>query len=196
MFQLANSLVDVLIYVPSLGKSCGTSDWGPRQAVVELERLLDLVAGGESERLDTLHTRMSQMDFTPAPRQGLLGAQRGETPEIPKVAHLADDELPATDETDETSSSQSGFPGYDQTISDEASVITDQEINRILDLEVMVGPIGNQQVQEDGSDDGSRASLEYMAAVDFASQPLTIPEMPRPGENRQIPTLDLQQIFS
>jgi hypothetical protein len=38
---------------------------------VELERLLDIVAGGQSERLDKLHSRMAQIDFTPAPRKAL-----------------------------------------------------------------------------------------------------------------------------
>ncbi|KAL4770096.1 hypothetical protein BDW60DRAFT_224518 [Aspergillus nidulans var. acristatus] len=69
--QLANSLIDVLVYVPSLSKVYDGSDWGPRHAIVELERLLDIVAGGQSERLDKLHSRMAQIDFTPAPRKAL-----------------------------------------------------------------------------------------------------------------------------
>ncbi|KAI9369324.1 hypothetical protein BJX61DRAFT_536514 [Aspergillus egyptiacus] len=70
--QLANSLIDVLVYVPSLAKSRDGSHWGPRHAVVALENLLGIVAGGSSERLDKLHSRMAQMEFTPTPRRALL----------------------------------------------------------------------------------------------------------------------------
>ncbi|KAL2829211.1 hypothetical protein BDW59DRAFT_178557 [Aspergillus cavernicola] len=72
LFQLANSLIDVLVYIPSLAKKYDGSDWGPRHAVVALESLLDLVAGGKSERLDNLHSRMAQMEFTPVPKRALL----------------------------------------------------------------------------------------------------------------------------
>ncbi|KAL2864533.1 uncharacterized protein BJX67DRAFT_361369 [Aspergillus lucknowensis] len=65
LFQLANSLIDVLVYVPSLTKPYDGFAWGPRHAVVALEHLLNLVAGGKSERLDRLHARMAQLDFTP-----------------------------------------------------------------------------------------------------------------------------------
>ncbi|KAL4975580.1 hypothetical protein BDW66DRAFT_160374 [Aspergillus desertorum] len=75
--QLANSLLDVLVYVPSLSKMYDCSDWGPRHAIVELEHLLAIVAGGRSERLDNLHSRMAQIDFTPAPRKALLMSERG-----------------------------------------------------------------------------------------------------------------------
>ncbi|KAL4931989.1 uncharacterized protein BDV17DRAFT_301546 [Aspergillus undulatus] len=71
LFQLANSLIDVIVYVPSLSRAYDGSDWGPRHAVVALERLLDIVAGGRSERLDKLHSRMAQMDYTPTPMRAL-----------------------------------------------------------------------------------------------------------------------------
>ncbi|KAL4968347.1 uncharacterized protein BDV14DRAFT_212055 [Aspergillus stella-maris] len=64
LFQLANSLIDVLIYVPSLPTTYEGSEWGPRHALVALERLLAIVAGGRSRRLDRLHDRMAQLDFS------------------------------------------------------------------------------------------------------------------------------------
>ncbi|KAL4787951.1 hypothetical protein BJX76DRAFT_368283 [Aspergillus varians] len=99
LFQLANSLIDVLVYVPSLSKTCEGSDWGPRHAVVALENLLDIVAGGKSERLDNLHSRMAHIDFTPNPRRALPGSERdGSVQELdasavdePPSAHEADD---------------------------------------------------------------------------------------------------------
>lgn len=36
-----------------------------------MEHLLDAVAGAKSERLDRLHTRMAEIDFTPTPRRPL-----------------------------------------------------------------------------------------------------------------------------
>ncbi|RDW79263.1 fungal specific transcription factor domain-containing protein [Aspergillus mulundensis] len=75
LFQLANSLIDVLVYVPSLSKIYSDCEWGPRHAVVELEHLLDIVAGGKSERLDNLHIRMAQIDYTPAPRKALPSSE-------------------------------------------------------------------------------------------------------------------------
>ncbi|KAL6229392.1 hypothetical protein BDW75DRAFT_249700 [Aspergillus navahoensis] len=75
--QLANSLIDVLVYVPSLSNLYDGSDWGPRHAIVELEHLLGIVAGGRSERLDSLQRRMAQIGFTPAPRKALLVMESG-----------------------------------------------------------------------------------------------------------------------
>ncbi|KAL5045443.1 hypothetical protein BDW71DRAFT_214986 [Aspergillus fruticulosus] len=75
--QLANSLIDVLVYVPSLSTIYGGSDWGPRHAIVELEHLLGIVSGGRSERLDNLHSRMAQIDYTPAPGKALLVSESG-----------------------------------------------------------------------------------------------------------------------
>ncbi|KAL4797917.1 hypothetical protein BDV19DRAFT_377386 [Aspergillus venezuelensis] len=64
LYQLANSLIDVLIYVPSLSTTYEGSEWGLRHALVALERLLAIVAGGRSRRLDRLHDRMAQLDFS------------------------------------------------------------------------------------------------------------------------------------
>ncbi|KAL4944192.1 hypothetical protein BDV06DRAFT_210490 [Aspergillus oleicola] len=80
LFQLANSLIDVLIYVPSLSTIYEGSEWGPRHALVALERLLEIVAGGRSRRLDRLHNRMAQMDFTQIP-SGALSSDKSEIEE-------------------------------------------------------------------------------------------------------------------
>ncbi|KAL4878847.1 hypothetical protein BJY04DRAFT_220681 [Aspergillus karnatakaensis] len=99
LFQLANSLADVLIYVPSQFKRYDNFDWGPRHAVVELEHLLDLVSGGKSERLDKLHARMAQMDFTPSPREALLADESEGSPQESEGLSVADEISPAL-ETD------------------------------------------------------------------------------------------------
>lgn len=198
LFQIANSLIDVLVYVPSLGKAYDTADWGPRHAVVSLEHLLDLVAGGESERLDKLHGRMSQMDFTPGPRLALLNDQRDDTPEFSQVAHPADDEKVTADPSDEASNPQLKSQGYEQTISDDVSAIAGQEMKSLLDLQFMARSIETQQEQKERSDDGGD-SPKYMVTAGSASQPL-LPLQPdsvihRPGGNYQI-NLDYQQILS
>ncbi|KAL5335397.1 hypothetical protein BJX70DRAFT_410540 [Aspergillus crustosus] len=97
LFQLANSLVDVLLYVPSHFTTYDSFDWGPRHAVVALDHLLDLVAGGKSERLDTLRTRMAQLDFTPTPGRVLIAKNSEENPRESEELSVVD-EILATQE--------------------------------------------------------------------------------------------------
>ncbi|KAL3478668.1 hypothetical protein BJX99DRAFT_269101 [Aspergillus californicus] len=99
LFQLASSLIDVLVYVPSLGNTYNGSDWGPRHAVVDLEHLLGLVAGGKSERLDKLHHRMAQLDYTPSPRRALLDVESDTCSQVSEEVSSIDEIFPC-DEAD------------------------------------------------------------------------------------------------
>ncbi|KAK2757724.1 hypothetical protein FQN54_004693 [Arachnomyces sp. PD_36] len=165
LFQLANSLIDVLVYAPSLGKAYSTIDWGPRHAVVALEHLLDMVASGQSERLDKLHARMAQMNFTPTPRKALVEARRGETRDMLR------DDLPvdgyATSCTaDGGSNSQTEYESSEQ-ISDDVSTIDNQKPDTFSDVgdpvrSTIQGEQGerlNSGVAESSADLGSEPSL-------------------------------------
>ncbi|KAL4871085.1 hypothetical protein BDV12DRAFT_206933 [Aspergillus spectabilis] len=101
LFQLANSLIDILVYVPSQFTTYDSSDWGPRHAVVALDHLLDLVAGGKSERLDKLRTRMAQMNFTPTPMRALQANEGDESPRGFEGLSVVD-EIPTAHEADDT----------------------------------------------------------------------------------------------
>lgn len=185
LFQLANSLIDVLVYAPSLEKAYSNTDWGPRHAVVSLEHLLGLVAGGQSERLDKLHSRMAQMNFTPAPRRALSETQRDDILDITRPASDAD-EIPDADTPDEGFHSQSEFHWREQTASDGVSVSTDQDIDLPLDLTFMARSI--PQEQEKGLHGGEGGvSLDYM--TDLGPQPLLFPQpafpTSHPGESHQ-----------
>jgi hypothetical protein len=110
LFQLTNSLIDVLTFVPSLAKAYDGTDWGPQHAVVDLHNLLGIVAGGKSERLDKLHMRMAQMNLTPSPRRALLEHESDEgTPRSSESdGPSAVDEMLGCDDADNFSGCQTG----------------------------------------------------------------------------------------
>ncbi|KAJ0418991.1 hypothetical protein BJY00DRAFT_172710 [Aspergillus carlsbadensis] len=129
LFQLANSLIDVLTFVPSLAKAYDGTDWGPEHAVVELQNLLGIVAGGNSERLDKLHMRMAQMNFTPSPRRALMEVESDEgTPgSSESEGPSAVDEMLGCDNTDNFSGCQPGYHWSGADLRDHALQITEKE---------------------------------------------------------------------
>lgn len=77
---------------------------------MELERLLDIVAGGRSERLDKLHHRMAQIDFTPAPRKALSESDDQESEGSPSdEISEANDLAPHLKTVDHWSEDRRGF---------------------------------------------------------------------------------------
>jgi hypothetical protein len=129
LFQLANSLIDVLTFVPSLAKTYDGTDWGPQHAVVELQNLLGIVAGGDSERLDKLHMRMAQMNFTPSPRRALLEVESDEgTPGSSEPGGSpAVDEILGCDDAENFSGSQSEYHWPSTVSRDNAMQMAEKE---------------------------------------------------------------------
>ncbi|KAL2837846.1 hypothetical protein BJY01DRAFT_39839 [Aspergillus pseudoustus] len=130
LFQLASSLIDVLVYVPSLAKAYDGTDWGPRHAVVELENLLDAVAGGKSERLDKLHMRMVQMDFTPSPRRALLETESDESSpgSAESEGPSAVDEMFGSEDADSFSDCRTEYHWPGAVLPDDALQMTEKEV--------------------------------------------------------------------
>ncbi|KAL2819160.1 hypothetical protein BJX63DRAFT_418923 [Aspergillus granulosus] len=131
LFQLASSLIDVLMYVPSLAKAYDGTDWGPRHAVVALEHLLDIVAGGKSERLDKLHMRMAQMNFTPSPRRPLPEAESDQSSpgSAESEGPLAVDEIYASDDADSFSDRRPGYNWSGAVLRDDVLQMPEKELD-------------------------------------------------------------------
>ncbi|KAL3467807.1 hypothetical protein BJX64DRAFT_123501 [Aspergillus heterothallicus] len=131
LFQLATSLIDVLVYVPSLAKAYDGTDWGPRQAVMDLGNLLDAVAGGKSERLDKLHMRMAQMNFTPSPRKALLEVEidEGSPGSADSEGPSAVDETFGSDDADSFSDLRTGYHWSSAVLREDALQMAEKEMN-------------------------------------------------------------------
>ncbi|KAL4912478.1 hypothetical protein BDW62DRAFT_216281 [Aspergillus aurantiobrunneus] len=155
LFQLANSLIDVLVYVPSLSKTYNNSDWGPLHAVVALEHLLDIVAGGKSERLDKLHTRMAQMEFTPSPNRALSRIESNES--LQELEEASVDKKP-------------GLPKADGSIWDSPTEYQWSEDKREVDLSAVFPEFGIEVVSfvpGDGGEVARHGQNPYVFSTDI-----------------------------